>query len=227
MLRIFIGWDKAEIAAYQVCAYSIIKNSTVPVSITPLNIRHLHWFTNNDYLSSTEFAFSRFLVPYLSDYEGWSLFMDCDMLVRSDIQNLFNAKEDKRTVQVVQHHYKPVLGNKFLGQEQTDYKRKNWSSVMLFNNERCKKLTPEFVNESKGLDLHQFNWCEGTDIGVLPRSWNYLVGEEVEKQPDADLVHFTRGGPYFKEYENCEYAKEWFEHWQEANSVLDRRVIHV
>jgi len=29
-LQVFIGWDKAEIAAYQVCSYSIIKNSSVP-----------------------------------------------------------------------------------------------------------------------------------------------------------------------------------------------------
>jgi hypothetical protein len=151
--------------------------------------------------------------------------MDCDMLVRSDIKELFDMREDKRKVLVAQHQYKPVMGNKFLGQEQTDYVRKNWSSVMLFNNEKCQELTPEYVNETKGLDLHQFKWCEGTDIGSFPKSWNYLVGENVGGNPHADIVHFTRGGPYFKEYKDCEYSKEWFEYWRESNSVLDRRVL--
>jgi hypothetical protein len=129
--------------------------------------------------------------------------------------------EDKRKVLVVQHQYRPVMGNKFLGKEQTDYKRKNWSSVMLFNNEKCQGLSPGYVNSIKGLDLHQFNWCSGTDIGVLPKSWNYLVGEDIGGNPNADIVHFTRGGPYFREYQDCEYASEWFDYWEESNSVLD------
>jgi len=226
-VRVFIGWDKAEIAAYQVCSYSIIKNASKPVTIAPLNIRHFEWFTNNDYKSSTEFAFTRFLVPYLSNYEGVSLFMDADMLVRTDIHRVMDYFEPDKAVQVVKHHYKPNMEDKFSGNAQTDYKKKNWSSVMLFNNEFCKGLTPEYVNSTKGLDLHQFKWVDDALIGQLPRSWNYLVGEEIDGQPNADIVHFTRGGPYFKEYEHCEYGEEWFRYWREANSVLDRRVVNV
>jgi hypothetical protein len=224
MLRVFIGFDKAEIAAYQVCSYSIIKNSSQPVSITPLNIRHFPWFTNNDYKASTDFAFTRFLVPYLCGFEGQAVFMDCDMLVRGDIAELFSHHSDKKAVSVVQHDYSPKLGNKFLGAQQTQYSRKNWSSVMLFNNEKCHELTPEYVNETPGLKLHQFEWCKGLEIGSLPPTWNHLVGEEMDFT-DPDIVHFTRGGPYFKEYERCPYADEWFEYYREANSVLDQKVV--
>jgi len=227
MLRIFIGFDKAEVAAYQVCSYSIINNSSVPVSITPLNIRHFPWFTNNDYKASTEFAFTRFLVPWLSGFAGWSLFMDGDMLVRSDISKLFDMKDDKYAVQCVQHNYTPQPGPKFLGTEQTEYSRKNWSSVMLFNNEKCTGLSEEYVNSAPGLALHQFEWCKGTEIGSLPKSWNYLIDEECGPVDfsDPELVHFTRGGPYFEEFSCCPYSEEWFRYYNESCSVLDRRLV--
>jgi len=195
-LSIFIGFDSTEIATYQVCSYSIIKNSTVPISITPINIRHLHGFTNTDFKASTQFAFTRFLVPYLSDYDGYSLFMDSDMLVRSDISKLFAHYDEVSDVMCVKHDYIPKSHIKFLGHEQTTYRYKNWSSVMLFNNEKCKVLSKHFVNSTSGLKLHQFDWT--SNVGKLPRSWNHLVGE-YEKNTDDDLVHFTLGGPYFKE----------------------------
>jgi len=222
MLNIYIGYDPKEIAAYQVCAHSIIRHAKQPVSISPLNVRHISGFTNTDYKASTEFAFTRFLVPYLSEYKGWSLFMDCDMLLRTDISKLFGHMDQQYDVMVVKHEYDPVSGDKFLGQEQTIYPKKNWSSVMLFNNDKCRKLTKHYVNTSSGLHLHQFQWAQ--EVGGLPRSWNHLVGE-YDANMDADLVHFTLGGPYFKESRDCEYADEWWSCWREANSVLDVKIL--
>jgi hypothetical protein len=37
-----------------------------------------------------------------------------------------------------------------------------------------------------------------------------LVGYD-EPRPDASLVHYTIGGPYFDQWTDCEYAKEWFD----------------
>lgn len=227
MKKVFIGFDKAEVAAFQTCAYSIIKNSSVPVAIIPLNIRHLPWFKNTDYKASTEFAFTRFLVPYLCDYEGQALFMDCDMLVRDDIAKVFEEADPAHSVCVVKHDYKPKMEDKFLGQQQTDYKYKNWSSVMLFNNEKCASLSEHYVSNANGLALHQFKWADS--VGSLSPRWNYLVGEDsiFGKIDDPAIVHFTRGGPYFKQFENCEYADEWFQYHREANSVLDSRQVEV
>ena len=226
MLKVFIGYDKAEVAAYQVCHYSIVKNATKPVAIIPLNIRHImDWFNNADYKSSTEFAFSRFLVPHLCQFAGQAVFMDCDMLVRSDIHEILKYHNPDNAVSVVKHDYQPKEQDKFLGQLQTVYPMKNWSSVMVFENKNCKALDTGFVNNATGLSLHRFKWVPEGKIGSLPPSWNYLVGEDGDPVHDPDIVHFTRGGPYFDQFKNCEYANEWFQYWKESNSVLDQKLV--
>lgn len=216
MIRIFIGYDPAESIAYHVLAQSIMDNASVPVSITPLHRGTLRAFYTRERgpLDSTEFSISRFMVPFLSDFMGWSVFMDCDMLVRGDVVELANymtlATRWTQSVQVVKHEYTPALETKFLGAQQTKYRRKNWSSVMIFNNPLCRSLTPEYVNNASGLDLHQFKWCSDDAIGRIPKEWNYLVGEDGQVDPrTARLVHFTNGTPCFKEYANCEFADDW------------------
>jgi len=164
---------------------------------------------DRDPKQSTDFAFSRFLTPYLSGYSGWSVFMDCDMIVLDDIAKLWELRDERYAVQVVKHDHVPKETTKFLDQPQTRYEKKNWSSVMLFNNEKCKALTPEYVGTASGLELHQFKWLETDDlIGELPHRWNHLVGYDATDS-DVSLVHYTLGGPYFGEYEDCEYADEW------------------
>ena len=161
-------------------------------------------------LQTTEFSFSRFLVPALSNFEGWSLFMDCDMMLRTDIAELWKLRDDRYAAMCVKHDYVPKVETKFLGQVQTKYEKKNWSSVILFNNAKCRALTPDYVNSATGLQLHQFKWLENDDlIGELPTEWNWLVNE-YEYNENAKNVHFTDGGPYFTEYESCDYADEWF-----------------
>ena len=167
---------------------------------------------------STEFSLTRFLVPALSDCRGWSLFMDCDMLCRGDIAELAAAAKsaEHKAVLVCKHDYVPKTERKFLGQIQTKYPRKNWSSLMLFNNARCKALTPAYVNSATGLELHRFAWTTDDAIGELPLEWNWLVGEYPYKA-DAKMVHFTLGGPYFDDYKDCDYAAEWFAEAKLAN----------
>ena len=132
--------------------------------------------------------------------------MDCDMLCRSDIATMQGAPG--AAVSVVQHDYQPRPEDKFLGQKQTIYGRKNWSSVMLFDNARCRALSPEYVNRASGLELHQFKWLDDEQIGTLDKAWNHLV-TEYPANPDAKLVHFTLGTPCFAKYANCEHAQAW------------------
>ena len=211
-LRIFIGYDPREAAAYGVMAHSINARSSLPVSITPLMLSQLGGvFTRpRDALQSTDFSFSRFLTPYLAGYEGWALFTDCDMIVLEDIADLWALRDDRYAVMCIKHNHVPEEEIKFLDQTQTKYDYKNWSSVMLFNCAKCTALTPEYVNTATGLQLHQFKWLEGDHlIGELPTKWNHLVDFN-EPRDDAALVHYTIGGPYFEEYTDCEYADEWF-----------------
>jgi lipopolysaccharide biosynthesis glycosyltransferase len=211
MIRVFIGYDPREAVAFSVLAHSIYARASEPVTVAPLMLSALRGVFDRARhpLQSTDFAFTRFLVPYLSGYAGWSIFTDCDMLVLDDIASLWRLRDDRYAVMVVKHDHQPRESAKFLGQPQTQYPKKNWSSVMLFNNARCTTLSTEYVNRASGLELHQFKWLASDDlIGALPRRWNHLVGYHPPSR-DVALVHYTLGGPYFDEYRNCEYAEEW------------------
>jgi len=212
MIRVFIGYDPREAVAFSVLSRSIQARASEPVSVSPLMLSQLKGILTRERhpLQSTDFSFSRFLTPYLSGYAGWSVFMDCDMLVLDDIASLHALRDDRYAVMVVKHDHVPKETKKFLGEPQSKYEKKNWSSVMLFNNAKCRALTPEYVNKASGLELHQFKWLAGDEvIGALPDRWNHLVGYNPPRK-DAALVHFTLGGPYFDDCRNCEYSKEWF-----------------
>ena len=210
-IRVFIGFDPREDVAFSVLAHSIQRNASQPVSITPVMLSQLGevYRRPRNPLQSTEFSFSRFLTPYLCGYEGWAVFMDCDMLMLDDIARLWALRDERYAVQVVKHVHVPKEEVKFLGAVQTKYEKKNWSSVMLMNGPRCRALTPDYVNQASGLELHQFKWLDDDAlIGEIPSRWNHLVGYDAPRR-DAALVHYTIGGPYFQEYANCEYGAEW------------------
>jgi lipopolysaccharide biosynthesis glycosyltransferase len=214
MIRVFIGFDTHEVVAYTVLVHSINARASQPVTVAPLMLSQLQGvFTRErNQLQSTEFSFSRFLVPHLSGYEGWSLFCDCDMLMLDDVAKLWALRDERYAVQVVQHDHQPKETVKFLDQPQSKYQKKNWSSVILFNNAKCRALTPAYVNTATGLELHQFKWL-GDDamIGALPPRWNHLVDYDPTVPVDqVSFLHYTEGGPYFEAYKNCSYAAEWF-----------------
>ena len=219
MINIFIGYDSKEKVAYNVLSHSIIQNSTKPVAITPIALNHLKddFVRERNALSSTEFSFSRFMIPHLMNYQGWALFMDCDMLMFEDVAELWRMRDDSKAIQVCKHDYTPKEDTKFLGQVQTKYEKKNWSSVMLMNCKKCTTLTPDYVNKASGLELHQFKWLEGDHlIGDLPLEWNWLVGE-YEHKDDVNNVHYTKGGPWFEDYAKCDYSQDWFRNLEESN----------
>ncbi len=227
MIRVFVGYDEREAIAFSVLSHSIHRRASQPVSVAPVMLSQLRglYHRERNPLQSTDFSFSRFLTPYLCGYEGWAIFMDCDQLVLDDIGELWKLRDEKYAVQVVKHVHVPKEDVKFLGEKQTKYEKKNWSSVMLMNCAKCKALTPEFVNRASGLELHQFKWLESDAlIGALPREWNHLVGYD-EPRPDASLVHFTTGGPYFDEYRDCEYASEWFAEKRAMEAVSKREKV--
>lgn len=208
MLRVFVGYEQLEAISWHVAVSSIFRHASEPVCVTPISSRYLT--RPRDKNQSNDFAFARFLVPWLSKYEGWSLFVDCDVLFRADVSDLFRLADQTKAVMVVKHDYTPKDATKYLGNVQLPYARKNWSSVMLFNNARCRRLSQTYVDRAPGLELHQFQWLKDDEIGELPKDWNHLVGE-YPPNPEAKLVHYTVGGPWFANYADCEYANEWNE----------------
>jgi hypothetical protein len=217
VLSVFIGYDPVESIAFYTLSHSILRRSSIPVSIAPVARNQLKdvYTRKRGPTESTDFSLTRFLVPWLSGFKGWSLYMDCDMLCRADISKLAAAMAEQpdKALLVCKHDYVPSTARKFLDRVQTTYPRKNWSSLMAFNTEFCKALTPEYVNSASPPELHRFSWLEDRLIGELPLEWNWLVGEYAYN-PAAKIVHFTIGGPYFDEYRGCDYAAEWFAEYE-------------
>ena len=235
---IWIGFDPRplEVEAFVVARNSIKQRLSKDIPINALNLPALKaaglywrqterrngqlWDTISDAPMSTAFAISRFLVPYLAG-KGLALFVDCDVMALADLNELFDLFDPKYVCMCVKHDYTPKADTKMDGKTQLPYKRKNWSSVVLWNceHEKAKFLTPEVVNTSRGLSLHQFAWLEDSDIGALDPCWNHLVGDTPPNSA-AKLVHFTNGTPNMPGKVDCEFAREWWDEWRATGREL-------
>jgi hypothetical protein len=217
VIKVFIGFDHVESIAWHTMAHSILRQATRPVAIIPVNIANFRDFYSRarDPKQSNEFSFSRFLVPHLCNYEGYGIYFDCDMMLRTDIAEIFKVLESQpdKAIYVVKHDYEPKDSIKYLNTAQFKYPRKNWSSVMLWNcgHPANKAVTPAMVNEATPMALHRFGWLADDQIGELDVRWNWLVGEYAEPPSDVKNVHWTLGGPYFHEYQDADLSQEWFE----------------
>ena len=210
-IPVFVGYDPREAIAYHTCVNSIIRNSSRPVAIVPVALNLFKEYSETHTDGSNHFIYTRFLVPYLMDYQGWAIFIDGDMIVRGDIAELWDLKDYTKDVMVVKHDYKTRRTEKYLGNANEDYPRKNWSSVILWNCNaiRNRELTPEFVQQSTGAFLHRFSWIDDERIGELPAEWNWL-DVEYEWNPLAKLVHYTLGTPCFHEFaDQGDFSDEW------------------
>jgi hypothetical protein len=210
MIKVFIGYDSREAVVYHVCAQSIIRHTTQPVSLTPLALNTLSGYKEKHSDGSNQFIYSRFLTPFLCDYKGWALFIDGDMLLRTDLSELWALRDETKAVMCVHHDYKTKTQNKYLGSKNADYPRKNWSSVVLWNcgHPANRDVTPSFIESATGAQLHRFTWLSDDLIGEIPKIWNWLP-DEFGPNEDAKLLHWTLGAPSFHEYANVPMADEW------------------
>lgn len=225
-MRVYIGHDQREQEAYMLAYMSMEARASMPVEAVPLcsdrlttqrmlqrpvDVRGGMYDLISGAPQSTEFAVSRFLVPFLAQY-GWALFVDCDVVFQADVAELFAMADPSKAVQVVKHQYTPVAGNKMDGLTQTVYPRKNWSSVILWNCDHPanRRLTLDDVNRRRGLELHQFYWLNESEIGELPAHWNWLVGEQEQPQTPG-IAHFTRGGPWIDGWVPTEHDEIWLQ----------------
>ena len=213
MLTIYVGFDPREACVYHTFCQSVIENASGPVAFIPLHSPMLGDFDGQQD-GTNAFIYSRYLIPYLQDYKGFAIFVDGDMHVTDDIYKLYDLRDESKAVQVVKHDYQTKQSRKYIGtpieNDNVDYPRKNWSSVMLFNCEHPSNrfLTPENVADSGGAVLHRFQWLDDDLIGELPKEWNHLV-IEYEPNPRAKLVHHTLGSPGFSHYAECETSRDW------------------
>jgi hypothetical protein len=210
MLKIFIGYDLRETVAYHVCANSIIRHASCPIALVPLALNLLKDYKESHGDGSNDFIYSRFLVPHMMDFCGWAIFIDGDMILRTDILELWNMRDESKAVMCVKHDYKTSANIKYLGSRNEDYPRKNWSSVVLWNcgHPANRILTPEYVECSTGAHLHRFSWLSDDLIGGLPIAWNWLP-DEFGVNDSSKLLHWTLGTPCFEAYANSPMSAEW------------------
>jgi len=209
--------------AYHVCTNSLVRRSTEPLSISPLALNNLSGYAETHVDGSNQFIYSRFLIPYLMNYDGWAIYIDGDMIVREDISELWYLRDDTKALMCVQHDYKTRRREKYLGAVNEDYPRKNWSSVILWNcgHPANRVVTNDHVRASSGAYLHRFGWLEDAEIGSIPIEWNWLPDEFGENQ-DAKLLHWTLGTPCFHEYACAPMADEWHRESLLVNYSLQR-----
>lgn len=231
--NIYIGFDSREAVAYDVCEYSIKSRAKRPINISPLKHRELRkkglfkrpWrFENSTGIMvdgmdekpfSTEFSHTRFLIPELNQFEGWALFMDCDMIFQCDVSELLAMADPKYAVMLVKHNHRPKEQNKMDDQPQSQYHRKNWSSFVLWNcsHPSNKKLNASIVNTMTGTDLHAFTWLQDFEIGHLGFEWNWIEGIS-PGNIIPKVIHYTLGGPWFKEWQDVLYADKWLQDYK-------------
>lgn len=219
MIRLYAGFDAREAVGYHAFTASIIEHSTVPVSVCPLSEKSLKRFYDEGQRDGTNaFTYSRFLIPFLENYEGWAIFADgADMVCRADLAELAALYDPWKAVQVVKHDYKTKNPRKYIGTDMeaanSDYPRKNWSSLMLINcaHYAWRDLTPAKVAALPGSYLHRLEFIEDRFIGELPVEWNWLADEYGGNQ-EAKILHWTAGIPAFEHYKNAPMASEWFKY---------------
>ena len=223
MINLYVGYDEREAIAYHVFCHSVIKNTSIPVKITPLVLSQLKEFNETHQDRSNDFVYSRFLTPYLNEFNGWAIFADGDMICQADLKELIGMVDPNKALMVVKHDYQTKASIKYLGNINENYPRKNWSSVILWNcsHPKHKILTPEFVSNQTGKFLHRFSWLDDNDIGELPVEWNWLACE-YEKNTEAKLIHYTLGTPCFKDFRDTDMAEIWYDYYESAKKGFDQ-----
>ena len=188
VFRVFIGYDDRQAVSYTALQQSILETASQPVSVTPLILNTLPITRRG----LTPFTFSRFLVPWLCNYQGHALFLDADMFLVSDICEMTRYFNGEHAISVVR-----------------SIAQFEQSSVMLFNNAHPKNrtLTPDFIENTEE-NMHGLCWLDEADIGDMDRKWNQLVGYQ-DCQGMSGNLHFTMGVPAFPETSTSEFGQIW------------------
>lgn len=221
LINVVVGFDQREAVAYHTFCQSILERASMPVAFIPLALNALNGYAETHTDGSNSFIYTRFLTPFLMGYKGWAIFADGDMICRADIAELWAMRDESKAVMVVKHDYKTKARDKYLGNKNQDYPRKNWSSVILWNcghpENRC--LTPQYVMDQPGSHLHRFAWLDDALIGEITKEWNWLT-TEYQDNYEAKLLHYTLGTPCFKGYADSDMAELWHAEHDKMNQGM-------
>jgi lipopolysaccharide biosynthesis glycosyltransferase len=221
-ITIVVGFDQREAIAYHTFCQSILEKSTIPVQFIPLATNSLYFYNEQHNDGSNSFIYSRFLTPYICEFQGFAVFADGDMICNTDISELVRLFDPNKAVQLVKHDYKTKRSIKYFGNKNNNYPRKNWSSMVIFNCEHPANriLTPQYIEAHDGAFLHRFKWLEDDEIGELNPEWNYLAIEYPPKH-DAKLIHYTLGTPCLEEFKMTDMSDIWWDTYRRVTEGLE------
>lgn len=193
MTRVFVGFDERQPVAYNVLQHSLHRYARGRVHVEPLMLDKLPITRRG----LTQFTYSRFLVPWLCDYEGSAIFMDADVVVRGDIGELLAQADGVSAVQVMKEQHKF-----------------EWASAMLFNCANCKILTPEYINDPAN-KLLELDWGP---VGEFTLEWNHCVNRT--PPTEAKLYHFTEGIPIWDEVRGSPLDQIWLDEYADMVNTV-------
>ena len=221
--KIFIGFDQREACAYHTFVQSLINHSSIPLDITPLCLKSLVGYKEFHRDGGNDFVYSRFLSPFLNNFDGWAIYADGDMVCQADILELLKLKDDSKAVMVAKHNYQTKQSKKYFNNKNENYPKKNWSSVILWNcsHPKHKILTPEFIQNQSGKFLHRFSWLNEDEIGEIPLEWNWLALEYPENK-EAKIIHYTLGTPCLKEYKDTNMSDIWYDSYNKSQEGVEK-----
>lgn len=179
-IKVFIGTDESQWLGVKVLQYSILKYCPCPVVFDTME--HVEVPSPKDPANQprTEFSFKRFSIPRLCEYKGKAIYLDADMLVFRNIQDLWDL---------------PFKGARILHAPSPDPSRPKQFSVLLMN---CSELRWDLAEIVKGLDEGQYDYerlmkelCIEPPEAIraeVPMEWNSLE----QYSPDGTaLIHYT------------------------------------
>ena len=223
MITLYIGFDSSnhgQQVAFDVCKRSVLR-FTNDINIVKLSKQNLKdkriYLRDNDNDASTEFTYTRFLVPFLNSYDGYAIFCDSDFIWRCDINELKQYFDNSKAISCIQHKYDKCNSSlKMDGLKQEWYPRKNWSSLMIFNcsHPDCGNLTIDSIAHQTPQWLHRMVWTIDENIGSIMKTYNYLLGY-YNDDDDPKVVHLTDGGPWHNDwytnkiFKDTKYEIEW------------------
>ena len=230
--NIYIGYDPNEgnDLAWKVCKRSILQHTKYHdkiniIKLDKIELEEKGLYKRKDtgiHKGSNNFTYTKFFIPYLNDYNGYSLFCDSDFIWETDIYELINNFEidnennnNKFSIGCVKHkcytNEKTLNKTKMDGKYQSWYPRKNWTSLIIFNcsHYKCKKLTLDTLNDANPSWLQRLYWIneikknendeeEFDDILIKSISYknNFLYGYYSDLN-NINAIHLTEGGPWF------------------------------
>ncbi len=194
-IKIYLGTQVEQSLAVDVLTYSIAAHTQQPIQVTPLyqavqaagititNPRNPHLRPR------TPFTFQRFAIPALCQYQGRAIYLDSDMLVFRDINDLWQQPFERANHETT--HYQTI--DLLSVPEPPNSGRSPQYSVMLLNCEQLTWNVQQLVSElERGTWTYQqfvMDMAPATHkAATLPFGWNDL--ERYDPQ-QTSLLHYT------------------------------------